>query len=193
MKWLKALLSKNAVEKESRTQPFLQKNQQLTASNKNLQENPKTQPPTANSWVTLYCDASASKLGSGWAVWLRSYNGRIRKQGKCPEGLTDSNEAELYAALMGIKIALEEWGHFTGIFVNSDNLLVCRSIFPWSKDVRNAKIHLIQNQIREICSANNILIRTKHIKGQNPKNGVRQYLNGRVDQMSRSSRLSKKG
>jgi hypothetical protein len=149
----------------------------------------ETKTKSKKTWVTLYCDASSDHQKSGWAVYLRSEKGRIIKHGKCPSGLVNSTGAEFYAVLMGIEIALAEWGKFDGIFVNSDCTSVCRGLWPWSNASRNKDLAKIQNKIRKICADHGILVRTKHVKGhQNPKTGVRSFLNGKVDGLSRKSR-----
>lgn len=59
-------------------------------------------------WVTLYTDASFRSQG-GWGIWLRSELGRIVRSGECPKAVDDSAAAEMYAALKGIEICLENW------------------------------------------------------------------------------------
>src|SRR5688572_30666413 len=76
----------------------------------------------AEMWVTCYTDASwAKKSGGGWAVWLRSSEGRVVRQGPCPPYVKDSLEAELSAIYAGVFLAVRTWGSsVAGVLVCSD-------------------------------------------------------------------------
>jgi len=138
-------------------------------------------------WVTLYTDASFDGTTGSWAIWLRSEKGRIVKYGKCPAAVDDNNAAEMYAALVGITVALRDWGPLVGIQVNSDNQVVCSSLWPWSKDNRHPTIHRLQTAIRKLAQENSIKLRTKHVRGHQRPTHTRAWLNNRCDRLARKA------
>jgi ribonuclease HI len=138
-------------------------------------------------WVTLYSDASFNGREGSWAIWLRSEKGRIVKSGKCPVAVDDNNAAEMYAALVGITVALRDWGPLTGIQVNSDNQVVCTSLYSWSKENRHPTILRIQTKIRQIVAESGVRIRTKHVRGHQRSDHTRAWLNNRCDRMARKA------
>jgi ribonuclease HI len=134
-------------------------------------------------WVTLYADASFRNRG-GWGVWLRSEKGRIVRSGECPKTVDDSAAAEIYAALMGIEICLENWPETQGIQVNSDCLMVVNGLYSWSKPIRRDSIRMIQEKIRDILKVKNVRIRCKHHKGHSGTGNTRSWLNDKVDKLA---------
>ena len=138
-------------------------------------------------WVTLYTDASyhpEKKLG-GWAIWLKSAQGRIVRYGRCPKEINGAMSAEIYAAYVGIHMALRDWTDVEGILVNSDNQAVCRGLWEWSKPTADPIFNRIQLKIQQ--RTKDIKIRTKHVKGhQYFQKDVRAYLNNRCDRLSRN-------
>lgn len=134
-------------------------------------------------WVTLYTDASFRTKG-GWGIWLRSAKGRIVKSGECPGIIDDSAAAEMYAALKGIEICLENWIETKGIQVNSDCLMVVNGLYPWSKPIHRISIRVIQDRIREILNTKGVRVRCKHVKGHSGTGNTRSWLNDRVDKLA---------
>lgn len=139
-------------------------------------------------WVTLYTDASVSPKLSTWAIWARSEKGRIVEGGACPEHVTDSNVAELYAVQIGIETIVQQWSPVTGIQINSDSLTVCNALYPWSTTHNNLHIRAVQDKIREFLASKTIRVRLKHVKGHQRPDGVREYLNVRCDQIANQVR-----
>lgn len=137
--------------------------------------------------MTLYTDASFG-LSSSWAIYLRSEKGRITKSGKCPQTVDDSNAAEMYAALVGITVAIRDWGPLTGIQINSDSRVVCGSLYPWSPENRHPTIRRIQTEIRRIIKEAGIKIRAKHVRGHQRSVDTRAWINNRCDSMARKAR-----
>jgi hypothetical protein len=88
-----------------------------------------------------------------------SEKGRIVTKGLCPPEIRDINVAELYAAKIGIETAVREWSPVTGVQINSDNRIVCTSLYPWSDTHRNKDIRAIQDEIRKFLAGKNIRVR----------------------------------
>ena len=134
-------------------------------------------------WVTLYSDASFRTKG-GWGIWLRSEKGRIVKSGECPDSVSDSAAAEMFAALMGIEVCLQNWDETKGIQVNADCLMVVNGLYPWSKPIQRKSIRVIQDKIKALLKEKNVRVRCKHVKGHSGTGNTRSWLNDQVDKLA---------
>ena len=131
---------------------------------KTFQSFPDVDPLPAGTWVTAYTDASFRAGKGGWAIWLRSSAGRVVRRGECPLSICDSTEAELYAVLQAVKIAVEVWPTTCGVLINSDCKGILRALWPWSPPLRRASLHALQDTARHFIEAHGIRIRTKRIR-----------------------------
>lgn len=136
-------------------------------------------------WVTAYTDASFSTTRKGWAIWLRSNEGRVVKNGECVSSLVaDSVGAELWAILRAIETTLKTWPQTTGIQINSDCESILKFLWPWSPSLRNSLHRQIQLQIQTLVKQRKIKVHTKHVKGHQTPNDIRFYLNNQVDKLA---------
>ena len=129
--------------------------------------------------VTLYSDASFKDGKGTWAVYLRSQLGSVSKSGRCPETITDNNEAELYAVLAGIHLARHIWPSTEGFYVRSDSMVVCR--LNEGKKSRREGI----NRLAEAIKAIGLPLSIKHVKGHQGGKETAAYLNRHCDRLAR--------
>lgn len=135
-------------------------------------------------WVTLYCDASYSDTyGGAWSVWLRSNKGRIIRSGKCPESVTDCTMAELYAALMGVTIARDEWDA-DAVQINTDCSAVVDAAGKGYRWLGRKELRQLQDKILR-CGPK---LRTKHVKAHTGRTDTRSYLNQKCDDFANQAR-----
>lgn len=140
-------------------------------------------------WVTLYCDASYSpKDGGAWSIWLRSEKGRIIDSGKCPESVRCPTSAELYAAKIGVQVAVREWGA-QGVQINTDCSAVVGALGSGYRWFGRKDLRVIQDEILRAGAR----LRTKHVKGHTKGADVRSYINRQVDKLANKSRKSSEG
>lgn len=142
-------------------------------------------------WVTCYADASYSKRkGGGWAVWLRSDEGRVVRDGRCPSYVKSSIHAELAAIYAGLFLSVCTWGRrVEGITINSDSqvaldLLDCEA--PLSADPSARRL---QERIRSLVRNRAIEIEARWVKAhRGPEVGTAAYLNHQCDRRARKAR-----
>lgn len=137
--------------------------------------------------TTLYCDASfcPHQLVGGWAIWLRSNQGRIIEHGATPDYCDFSNEAELAAIYAGIYRGLTRWPQTTAILVRSDcrdalNLMENRHEAPTQSGRRLAK------KIHDLQAQRGVRLIPRWVKGHQRGTEVDAYLNNRVDELART-------
>ncbi|MCG8424032.1 MAG: RNAse HI domain-containing protein [Proteobacteria bacterium] len=144
-------------------------------------------------WVTCYTDASWSpRKGGGWAVWLRSGQGRIVRRGPCPPYVTSSYEAELAAIFAGIYLAANAWGALVrGITVYSDCRAALEILTPEARPAR-AMAGRLQGKIRGLLNRYAVELETRWVKGHQPISaGTAAYLNRQCDRLANTARLAK--
>lgn len=137
--------------------------------------------------VTAYTDASFSTKG-GWAIWLRSGLGRIVRHGDCPDTVTDSFMAEMFAIKMALQVIVKEWPGGEVVLVNTDCLAAIDGLTPGAPNFRNAGLLALQEEIESFVFSNYLTMRFKHVKGHTGRDDIRSWLNRRVDQLSREAR-----
>lgn len=140
-------------------------------------------------FVTAYTDASFHQRG-GWAVWLRSERGRIVRQGKCPDTITDSFAAELWAIKQALEISVAEWPEGEVVLINTDCLAAIDGLQPGAPNFGREELVDIQEAIESFVFANYLTLRFKHVKAHTGQSDVRSYINRAVDQKSRRARKS---
>lgn len=135
-------------------------------------------------WVTAYTDASFRDSIGGWSIWLRSGKGRIVKSGKCPELITNSGEAELYAALQAVQKAVTNWPEVKNILLISDcQQVVNRLASPLKVNPVETVTERIIRKASELLDGRRV--KTRKVKGhQNPTTSCMAYLNTKVDKLA---------
>jgi ribonuclease HI len=136
--------------------------------------------------TTLYCDASfcPDKLVGGWAIWLRSGEGRHVESGPSPRYCVSSNEVEFVAIYAGIYRAVTRWPSTTAILVRSDST----TALGWmegSHEARGRMGRRLQQLIAGITTKHNVCLIPRWVKGHRSGRGTDVWLNNRVDQMAR--------
>lgn len=139
-------------------------------------------------WVTCYTDASfRPRFGGGWAVWLRSSEGRLVRNGVCPSYVNDANAAELAAIFAGIYLARREWPTTTGVLLCSDSMVAlgaCATDAPLHK---SPALRRLQKRIRAVAAG--VELRTKWVKGHLPTSmGTHAWLNNQCDALAKQRR-----
>lgn len=137
--------------------------------------------------VTAYTDASFSARG-GWAIWLRSGLGRIVRHGECPDTVTDSFMAELFAIKKALQVIVEEWPGEEMVLVNTDCLAAINGLAHGAASFRNAGLLALQEEIEAFAFSHYLTLRFKHVKGHTGADDIRSWLNRKVDQLSREAR-----
>lgn len=136
--------------------------------------------------VTLYCDASwlpEHNVG-GWAVWLRSEQGRVIRSGTTPDYCTMAFEAELAAVFAGIHLARRHWNDTSKVIVCSDCEQALWLMTGRLSPSRYASSRLMSRIRKE---SKEIRLVPKWVKGHRVTGGTDAYLNRRVDQMARKA------
>ena len=130
------------------------------------------------------------RQGAGWAVWLRSSEGRVVRSGRCPSYVQSSNAAELSAIYAGVFLAVDAWGDRVG------SVLVCAdcqgalalaepSLSPWPAMRR------LQEKLRALLEGRGVALSLRWVRGhQAPSRSTQAYLNGRCDALARRGRLT---
>ena len=122
----------------------------------------KPTEPSNTLKVTVITDASFchKTRAGGWAAWLTSDKGRVQKAGCFHDLPSNSTQAELWAALNGIWLALEHGA--THVLIQSD----CQGA-----------LLKISRGIPELSLFNGLFIKTKHVKGHSATQDARSYVN----------------
>ncbi len=126
--------------------------------------------------VTIYTDASFKDGLGGWAVWIRSNEGRIVKAGRCPPYVTNALQAEVCAIYCGLHLAVKAWPHATAFLVRTDCQGAC---FDPRRPHRSEQL----DRLRQLMSAvlGDRRLHHKWVKGHQRGNGVQAYLNRQCD------------
>lgn len=138
-------------------------------------------------WITLYSDASYSegKKQATWAVYLRCKLGKLHKAGSCPLKIQDNNEAELYAVLAGIHLAVNTWANIEGFYVRTDSQVVCD--LYCATPTRRKGI----NRLRKAIRALGFPLKIKHVKAHQSGTSTAAYLNNLCDRSARTQHRRK--
>jgi len=142
-------------------------------------------------WVTCYADASYSKRkGGGWAVWLRSDQGRVVRDGHCPAYVKSSIHAELAAIYAGMFLAVCTWGeHVEGITVNSDSSVALDLVDCHADLSADPSARRLQERIRALVEKRSLKIERRWVKAhRDPEVGTAAYLNHQCDRRARKAR-----
>jgi ribonuclease HI len=132
--------------------------------------------------VTCFTDASFFHgRGAGWGVSLRPSSGhRIERRGSCPSTVSSSNEAELWAILIGVTLAESAWPTTTHVSVCSDSrsaLAACDPSVPLPKSPGMRALAVRMRRVRE-----RIAIDLRWVKGH-------RGINIRCDALARRAAL----
>lgn len=135
--------------------------------------------------TTLYCDASfchQSKVG-GWAVWLRSDQGRHVESGPMPDYCTSSNDAELAAIYAGIYRAATMWPQAEVVLVRSDSDTALNWMARRHEASSPGSRRLVA-KIRDLEKQHRLRLVPRWVQSHQRGNTTDAYLNRRVDQMA---------
>lgn len=143
--------------------------------------------------TTLYCDASfcPETLAGGWAVWLKSNQGRIVRSGLMPSYVQNSNDAELAAIFAGVYLATQKWPSTEAILVRSDSQTALRWMRSAEGDRRDETQRLAA-KIQELRAKHNFRIIDRWVKGHRRGTQTDVWLNNRVDEMAREVMLKER-
>lgn len=139
-------------------------------------------------YCTLNTDASVKDNVGGYAIWITTDEGRIKRYGRFKVPVNDSNKAEIMAVINGIHIILQRNIKPDYLIVNTDNR-TCRAVInsklrPGSDDeFKKLAEHLI-----ELCSKFPFVL-AKKIKGHTKYKTARHHVNRWCDEYARKGRL----
>ena len=136
--------------------------------------------------TTLYCDASfcPHHLVGGWAIWLRSEQGRIVEDGPTPDYCDQSNEAELAAIYAGIYRTSKRWPTTTAILVRSD-CQTALELMDKKYRPRSRGAHRLASKIHRLQEEGGFRLIPRWVKGHQRGNKTDAWLNNKVDELAR--------
>jgi ribonuclease HI len=138
-------------------------------------------------WVTCYTDASFGKSGARWAVWLRSEQGRIVQSGHCPSFVTTSTNAELAAIVIGMRLAVTEWGPQVAVIDVRSDCVAAMALASGSGRARCLAAKRLQLAAREMVRRHRLELRCRWVKAhQDPGASRAAYINDYCDQLART-------
>jgi len=149
--------------------------------------------------VTIFSDGSYDfhRKAGGWAVWLESEKGCLVHYGSCPEFVSCSNHAELFAIHMGVTLAYREWGDAIHSFlIRADSECALRHVTkgPVQTRVRDREMLKIRSWLLDVFRKCGVQVLTEHVKGhQSPSLGYAFAMNNKVDKMAAKGRKSMTG
>lgn len=144
-------------------------------------------------WITIYTDASYKKGIASYAYWIRSNHGKIKHTDVIKAKTKDITYAELYAISRAIKHATKSWPGITGIRINCDNLIVGKSLWPWSPKFKDTQLRQLQKNTQNYIKNRKYRVIFKHIKAhQNSKKCSRAWLNNWCDTNAKQTRIKAK-
>lgn len=139
-------------------------------------------------YCTLNTDASVKGNLGGYAIWITTNRGRIRKYGRFKIPVNDSNKAEIMAVINGIHLILANNICVDTLVVNTDNAF-CRDVVnKKQKGSSNQDLAQLSIQLLEFCSNFN-MVYAKSIKGHTKLKTTRHYVNRWCDEHARKGRL----
>jgi ribonuclease HI len=136
--------------------------------------------------TTLYCDASfcPHQLVGGWAIWLRSEQGRIVEDGATPDYCTQSYEAELAAIYAGIYRTSKRWPGTTAILVRSD-CQTALELMDRKYRARSRSAHRLTTKIHQLQAQQGFRLISRWVKGHQRGSQTDAWLNNKVDELAR--------
>ena len=150
---------------------------------------------------TIYTDASFKIVGdkvlSSWAMYARCNNGRLEHSANFKNNSSkDPTHAEARAIFKAIKMCYKKWPDIDIVFVNTDSLAVCHSMWPNGIGRQNMKISKSKPESYQIIKAmqewlikHNLISRFKHVKAHTGNSDVRSWVNDRCDKNAKKQRL----
>ena len=136
--------------------------------------------------TTLYCDASfcPHQLVGGWAIWLRSEQGRIVEDGPIPDYCTQSHEAELAAIYAGIYRTVKRWPMTEAILVRSD-CQTALELMGQKYRPRSRAAHRLVGKVQKLKTHHNLRLIPRWVKGHQTAKKTDAWLNNKVDELAR--------
>lgn len=143
------------------------------------------------AWVTVHADASFGNGKGGWAVWVKTLQGRVVRSGVCPEYVKHSGHAELSAIYAGIYVAVTAFPSCNGVLVRSDCFGALRDLERRTEASGDEAVQRLRDKIIEALGPR--WLRIKWVKGHGDGNKVESYVNNTCDRLARRARKSGKG
>lgn len=142
-------------------------------------------------WVTAYVDASwcPNTKAAGWAVWLRCNLGREVMSGSFTS--KSSLEAEVVAAILGVKLAVEKFPTVESVLVKTD----CDGAKQLleGKKPRDSRLQQMRRKLIAFREESTVRVKVEWTKGHDSGPGVPAYINRRVDQLARKEMKKARG
>ena len=140
----------------------------------------------SDSRVIAYTEAGFRRgKGSRWAFWLRSRGERVVSSGNCPNQVTSSVGAKLFAAKEALTASIRRWPGATEIEVHSNCTQTLKSLARGSKIVCNSACREIQEDVLALIANAGVEIRTVYEDDKARPQDVRSSLNKRVSNYSK--------
>jgi len=149
--------------------------------------------------ATIFTDGSYNHHNTtgGWAVYVDTDKGRLVHYGACPDFVSCSNHAEIFAIYMGVSLAFREWGEEIHAFkIRSDSECALRHVKkgPLKSRVRDREMLKVRSWIHDLFRKCGAQVITEHVKGhQDPSLSYDFAMNNKVDRMASMGRKSVKG
>lgn len=149
-------------------------------------------------WVTCYADASFTRRGAAWAVWLRSEEGRLVRRGPCPAYVKGSIEAELAAVFAGVYLARKTWGAAVrGVYVRTDCQAIVGMLQSPALRPRVARSHpglaRLWEKVRAFAAEHAIELDLRWVRGHQKGGSTQAWLNRQCDALAGVSRKEAEG
>jgi len=155
---------------------------------------------------TVYTDASWKEISpkrgkktvlSSWAMYARCKDEKIEMAQSFTNNSSESpTHAEARAIYNAIKKCYNKWPDLDIIFVNTDSLAVCHSMWPDGIGRQNMRVTNNQpetlgiiNVMKEWIEKRNLIHRFKHVKAHTGGNDIRSKVNDLVDRKAKEIRL----
>lgn len=158
---------------------------------------PETKP-IDSKWLTVYVDAGFADGIGTYGIWIRIAPGRRTFEGKLAE-VQNNNEAEMAAAVLGLKHGLVFWReHYkenpAGITIASDSnhtrvrlAGLTMPVYANSGRLVSKMEHKLHADFHALLPKG-VFFRFKPVKGHSGKRKVAGWLNDWCDQASRRAR-----
>lgn len=140
-------------------------------------------------YCTLNTDASVKGDVGGYAIWIVSDAGRLRRYGRFHTPVSDANLAEMMAVINGLHLVLSLGLPVQTMVVNTDNA-TCRSVINKQGAYRsqNRALQEMADLLWSMCQGFPTIY-AKHLKGHTRNTSARHVVNRWCDEYTRRGRL----
>lgn len=150
---------------------------------------------------TIYTDASWKQVGknvlSSWAMYARCNDEKLEHSEMFKNNSSKNpTHAEARAIFRAIRKATKKWPNIDIIFVNTDSLAICHSMWPDGIGRQRMKVvntkggtYQIVTAMKKWLDENNYVHRFKHVKAHQGGKDVRSWVNELCDKNAKKQRL----